>query len=82
MNKKGFGGIMGIIFGGLFLSAFVAAMLTRPQHVEKRYLEKCVNDGYTIEACKVQIAPLSLEERIDYIRDKATEPTTYNFTHR
>lgn len=81
MNRKGIM-VVEAVFAGLFFLAFVAAMFTRPQHVEKRYLEKCTAEGKAIETCQAEITPLSLDERIDYIRDKATGPTTYNFTHK
>lgn len=81
-NKKGFGGVGGMIFGYVFLCMGVAAFFLRPSHVERRYLEECLKKGNTVVQCEAMSAPLSTEERIDYYRDVATGPPTQNFTHR
>jgi len=79
MNRKGF---FIPAVAGAFLVMAIAAAIVRPSHVEQRYIEKCRTSGSTVSQCVVQMEPLDLEQRIDYIRDKATGPTTYNFTHR
>lgn len=79
MNRKGF---FAPYVAVPLLVAFIVAMVTRPQHVEKRYIEKCVKSGLSLTKCGELIESLSLQQRIEYIRDVKTGPTTQNFTHR
>lgn len=70
MNNKGMLPIVAC-YTGLFVSAVILAAVTRPQHIIKRYVEKCVSDGVaTEEICRADCMTLAQADRIEYIRDK------------
>lgn len=73
LNKRGVMTI-DIVFAGLFFSAFVAAMISRPGHIVKRANEKCAY-FQTSENCSQMVEEMSQSERIDYIRDTVDSPS-------
>jgi hypothetical protein len=58
----------------------ISAIILRPQHIERKAIEKCQQPNDAPD-CKVMVAALNKEQRLDYIKDKPTAPTQ-NFTHR
>lgn len=77
MNRKGVL-IVESMFMFLFISAFVAAGVTRPMHIEKRYMQRCQKDGSSLEQCKINAAALSLDQKVEYIRDTVENPDIPN----
>lgn len=87
-NKTGAILIVEAVFMGLWIAALSTSLHpgTIGWNINRRALAKAESDGVCVDkaSCQVWInANYKLtSEKKEYIRDKATGPTTYNFTHR
>lgn len=77
MDRKGVL-IVESVFLYLFISAFVAAAITRPMHVEKRYMQRCQANGNTETQCEAQMNELTIDQKIEYFRDTVENPDIPN----
>lgn len=80
-NNKGWAGAVPLIFSILMFSSATYAIVTRDEHIEKRYVQRCVENGGTQAACETEVASKTMDEQIEYIRDTVANPDIPNWQY-